>query len=293
MLTQLQDWVDVGTGTVTLSSQICKRQIPNFQTTYDSICNHLPSYPLNRHKISEHFFDTIVKAHRNLVLMCNVNYLVCNEVARLTSVRMLVRMWWPMMLISPLWTVLEGYHAIQGALLRCLQRMPSVSAQKWTSSMEFPLFSASNSFSSVQTMWLSQCPHRTIPCFPHSIKILSNDLITFWFSSILFWVSLLSCVSTASGGCSNWATNSLILVIAVMWYSSIVCASIFSHLSIQDLKGLVTNYPGVYPPTFSGEDTGTAECTIHIFAVVKPWILCYPCWLKLSNATDAWVWVCG
>ena len=225
--------------------------------------------------------------------MCNVDHLICNDLACLTSVRMSVRMRWPMMLISSLWTVLEGYHAILGPLWRCLQRMSSVSAQKWTSSMELPLFSASNSSSSIQTMWWSQCPRRAIPCFPHSIKILSNDSITFWFSSILFWVSLLSCVSTASGGCSNWATNSLILVIAVVWYSSLVCASIFSHLLIQDWKGLVTNYPGVYLPTFSGEDTGTAECTIRIFAVVKPWILFYPCWLKLSNATDAWVWVHG
>lgn len=80
----------VWTAIITLTSQICKRQTPSFQTTYDSICNHLPSYPLDRHKISEHFFDTIVKdvvkAYRKLLLICNVNYLICNDREKLGAV---------------------------------------------------------------------------------------------------------------------------------------------------------------------------------------------------------------
>ena len=43
----------------------------------------------------------------------------------------------------------------------------------------------------------SRCPWRAIPRFSDSITIRSNDSITFWFSSILFWASLLSCVSIA------------------------------------------------------------------------------------------------
>lgn len=74
------------------------------------------------------------------------------------------------------------------------------------------------------------------------------------------------------------------MIIALWWYSLVACVLAFIHV----LKGSVTNWPGSNS-TRGKQGTRMAESTISKPAVVQPWELLHPRWMKLPQWT-AWIW---
>ena len=144
--------------------------------------------------------------------------------------------------------VFDLYREFCAASSRCLASRISVCTQNRTNWTKFPSLELVSSWSFHLTL-SSRWPRRGSACLLHNITILSEDSITYWLVSIIYWDSLSRVVVIVCEGFSPGARNWLIQTIAVRWWWSFAWTLAFWDIFTHALNGLFTKCPYSCPCT--------------------------------------------